>query len=134
MASEKEAKDAEPIIASQTAVVDQLKKGLDSMRTKLSQLSSKRDELVARSKTAAAQEQVQDAVKSIDLTDPTSEISRFEEKIRRQEATVLGRQELAASSLDAQFEQLDASDDAVELDARLAALKAGAPTPSAIEQ
>ena len=77
---------------------------------------------------------MQDAVTSIDLTDPTSEISRFEDKIRRQEATVLGRQELAASSLDAQFEQLDASDDAVELDARLAALKAGTPTPSAIEQ
>jgi len=134
IASEKEATDAEPTIASQTAVVDQLKRGLDAMRTKLSQLSSKRDELIARSKTADAQAQVQDAVKSIDLTDPTSEISRFEDKIRRQEATVLGRQELAASSLDAQFEQLDASDDSVELDARLAALKAGTPTPSAIEQ
>jgi phage shock protein A len=102
------------------------------MRTKLSQLSSKRDELIARSKTADAQLQVQDAVRSIDLTDPTSEISRFEDKIRRQEATVLGQQELAASSLDAQFEQLDASDDAVELDARLAALKSGGPAPSAI--
>jgi phage shock protein A len=134
LASEKEATDAEPTIESQSAVVEQLKRGLDAMRTKLSQLSSKRDELIARSKTADAQTQVQDAIKSIDLTDPTSEISRFEDKIRRQEATVLGRQELAASSLDAQFEQLDASDDSVELDARLAALKAGTPTPSAIEQ
>ncbi|MET4781692.1 PspA/IM30 family protein [Glaciihabitans sp. UYNi722] len=134
IASEKEAKEAEPTIASQTGVVDQLKKGLDSMRTKLAQLSSKRDELIARSKTADAQKQVQDAVKTIDLTDPTSEISRFEDKIRRQEATVLGQQELAASSLDAQFEQLDASDNAVELDARLAALKMGAPTPPAINQ
>ncbi len=134
IAAEKEAKDAEPTIASQTAVVDQLKQGLDAMRAKLAQLSSKRDELVARSKTADAQLQVLDAVKSIDLTDPTSEISRFEDKIRRQEAVVLGQQELAASSLDAQFEQLDASDNAVELDARLAALKAGTPTPPAIEQ
>lgn len=132
IAAEKEAKDAEPTIASQTAVVDQLKRGLDAMRAKLSQLSSKRDELVARSKTADAQRQVHDAVKSIDLTDPTSEISRFEDKIRRQEAVVLGQQELAASSLDAQFEQLDASDNAVELDARLAALKAGSPAPRAI--
>jgi phage shock protein A len=132
IASENEAKDAEPVIASQTTIVEQLKRGLDAMRTKLSQLSSKRDELIARSKTADAQRQVQDAVHSIDLTDPTSEISRFEDKIRRQEATVLGQQELAASSLDAQFEQLDASDDAVELDARLAALKSGGPAPSAI--
>jgi phage shock protein A len=134
IAAEKEAKDAEPTIASQTAVVDQLKKGLDAMRGKLAQLSAKRDELIARSKTADAQKQVLDAVKSIDLTDPTSEISRFEDKIRRQEAAVLGQQELAASSLDAQFEQLDASDNAIELDARLAALKAGAPTPPAIGQ
>ncbi|WP_394768831.1 PspA/IM30 family protein [Lacisediminihabitans sp.] len=132
LSAEKEARDAEPTIASQTAVVDQLKKGLDAMRGKLSQLSSKRDELIARSKTADAQRQVQDAVKSIDLLDPTSEISRFEDKIRRQEAVVMGQQELAASSLDAQFEQLDASDNEVELDARLAALKAGSPPPSAI--
>ena len=127
LAAEKEANDAEPNIASQTIVVDQLKKGLDAMRGKLSQLASKRDQLIARSKTADAQKQVQDAVKSIDLLDPTSEISRFEDKIRRQEATVMGQQELASSTLDAQFEQLDASDDAVELDARLAALKAGTP-------
>jgi phage shock protein A len=132
LSAEKEARDAEPTIASQTAVVDQLKKGLDAMRGKLSQLSSKRDELIARSKTADAQQQVHDAVKSIDLLDPTSEISRFEDKIRRQEAVVMGQQELAASSLDAQFEQLDASDNEVELDARLAALKAGSPPPSAI--
>lgn len=132
MAAEKEARDAEPTIASQSAVVDQLKAGLDAMRGKLSQLSSKRSELIARSKTVDAQRQVQDAVKSIDLLDPTSEISRFEDKIRREEAVVIGHQELAASSLDAQFEQLDASDDAIELDARLAALKAGSPAPRAI--
>lgn len=125
MSAEKEARDAEPIIASQTAVVAQLKQGLDAMRGKLSELSSKRDQLIARAKTAQAQTQVMDAMKSIDILDPTSEISRFEEKVRREEARVLGSQELAASSLDAQFEQLESSDEAVELDARLAALKAG---------
>lgn len=129
LAAEKEATTAEPTIASQTAIVNQLKSGLTAMRGKLSELSSKRDQLIARSKTAEAQKQVLDAVKSIDLLDPTSEISRFEDKIRRQEAVVLGQQELAASSLDAQFEELDASDDAVVLDARLAALKAGSPAP-----
>lgn len=134
LAAEKEARQAEPQIASQTQVVDQLKSGLDAMRGKLTQLSSKRDELIARAKTTEAQRQVQDAVKSIDLLDPTSEISRFEDKIRREEAKVLGAQELAASSLDSQFEALEASDEQVELDARLAALKAGAPTPRAIAE
>jgi len=125
MSAEQEARTAEPIIASQTAIVAQLKQGLDAMRGKLTELSSKRDQLIARAKTAEAQTQVMDAMKSIDILDPTSEISRFEEKVRREEARVLGSQELAASSLDAQFEQLESSDQAVELDARLAALKAG---------
>lgn len=132
LAAENEAKTAAPTIASQTAVVDQLKSGLDAMRGKLSQLIAKRDQLIARSKTVDAQRQVHDAVKSIDILDPTSEISRFEDKIRREEALVLGQQELAASSLDAQFEQLDAADDSVELEARLAALKAGSTSPRAI--
>src|SRR3954463_16468451 len=42
--SEKEAKDAEPTIASQTEVVDKLKEGVNGMRQKLDQLRSKRNE------------------------------------------------------------------------------------------
>lgn len=125
VSAENEAKNAEPTIASQTTVVDQLKAGLDGMRAKLSELTSKRDELVARSKTADAQRQVADAIGSIDILDPTSEISRFEDKIRREEAKVLGQQEIAASSLDSQFESLEDLDKQVEIEARLAALKSG---------
>ncbi|MER5616220.1 PspA/IM30 family protein [Streptomyces sp. NPDC002215] len=121
--SEKEARTAEPVIASQTEVVDRLKSGLDQMRTKLSELKAKRDELVARAKSAEAQNRMMDSVKSIDVLDPTSELSRFEDKVRREEAKALGKQELAASSLDAQFEQLDSLGDSAEIDARLAALK-----------
>ena len=116
--SENEAKQAEPTIASQNAVVDQL--------------ISKRDELVARAKTADAQQQVHDAVKSINVLDPTSELGRFEDKVRRQEAQVAGQQELDASSLDSQFESLDDLGTAAEVDTRLAALKAGAAAPKAV--
>ncbi|MBG6059464.1 phage shock protein A [Cryobacterium sp. MP_M5] len=123
--SEKEAKIAEPQIESQSAVVAQLKNGLNAMKEKLNQLSSKRNELIARSKTAEAQTKVMDAVKSIDIMDPTSEVSRFEDKIRREEARVRGASELAASSLDAQFESLEDLGELTEVDARLAALKAG---------
>ncbi|MFD4143396.1 MULTISPECIES: PspA/IM30 family protein [unclassified Streptomyces] len=122
--SEKEAKTAEPTIASQTQVVDKLKSGLDQMKSKLSELRSKRDELVARAKSAQAQNQMMDAVKNIDVLDPTSELNRFEDKVRREEAKAMGKQELAASSLDAQFEQLDSLGDNAEIEARLAALKA----------
>ncbi|THA80406.1 PspA/IM30 family protein [Streptomyces sp. A0592] len=124
--SEKEARTAEPTIAAQTEVVDKLKSGLESMKNKLAELQAKRDELVARARTAQAQNTMLDAVKSIDVMDPTSDLSRFEEKVRREEAMALGKQELAASSLDAQFESLDDLDRRSEIEARLAALKQGA--------
>jgi phage shock protein A len=130
MSAESEAKGAEPSIASQSEVVDKLKSGLDQMKGKLNELTSKRNELVARSKTAAAQSQVHDAIKSIDFMDPTSEVGRFEEKIRREEAKVRGQQELAASSLDAQFNQLEDLGEQVEIEARLAALKSGGAKPA----
>ncbi|MFI7009076.1 PspA/IM30 family protein [Streptomyces sp. NPDC050145] len=121
--SEKEARDAEPSIATQSEVVGKLKSGLERMKAKLTELQAKRDELVARAKTAQAQNQMLDAAQNIDILDPTSELSRFEDKVRREEARALGKQELAASSLDAQFEELDALGDAAEIEARLAALK-----------
>ncbi|MEU7031791.1 PspA/IM30 family protein [Streptomyces sp. NPDC046275] len=121
--SEKEARTAEPTIAAQTEVVARLKTGLDQMKAKLAELQAKRDELVARARSAQAQNTMMDAVENIDVLDPTSELSRFEDKVRREEAKALGKQELAASSLDAQFEQLDALGDQAEIEARLAALK-----------
>lgn len=116
---------ATPQIAAQTAVVDRLKSGLNDMRGRLTELRTKRDELVARQRAAAAQGQVMDALDRIDVLDPTSELSRFEEKVRRDEARVAGQAELAASSLDAQFESLDDLAAEAEVTRRLAQLKNG---------
>ncbi|WP_372593657.1 PspA/IM30 family protein [Actinotalea sp.] len=124
---EGEARSAEPMIASQTEVVAKLKSGLVQMADKLGQLKSKRDELVARAKSAAAQAQVHEAIGSINVLDPTTEVSRFEEKVRREEARVAGQAEIAASSLDAQFEELEDAGEVIEIEARLAALKGGSP-------
>jgi phage shock protein A len=122
---EKEAKDAEPMIASQTEVVDKLKTGLTNMKEKLDDLKRRRDTLVARAKSAEAQSKVQGAVASINVLDPTSEVARFEEKVRREEARVAGQAELQASSIDAQFEELEDHSVDAEVAARLAALKGG---------
>jgi phage shock protein A len=133
ISSENEAKAAEPQIASQTEVVDKLKSGLNGMKGKLEQLKSKRSELIARAKSAQAQAQVMDAVKSVDILDPTSEVGRFEDKIKREEAKVRGASELAASSLDSQFNQLDDLGEMTEVEARLAALKtSGTPAQAAV--
>jgi phage shock protein A len=129
--AENEAKTALPNLRAQQDVAEKLKTGLAQMRDKLGELTAKRNELVARAKTAEAQTQVQDAIKSIDIMDPTSEIGRFEDKIKREEAKVRGQAELAASSLDAQFENLDDISEQAEIEARLAALKAGSGSGSA---
>ena len=127
MSAESSAKDAEPSIASQNEVVEKLKAGLETMKQKREELVNRRDELVARSKAVQAQAQVQDAVKSVNILDPTSELSRFEDKIRREEARVRGQEELANSTLDAQFEELEDLGHQTEVEARLAALKSGQP-------
>ncbi|WP_298944789.1 PspA/IM30 family protein [uncultured Microbacterium sp.] len=134
ISEENEAHAIAPAIAAQTEVVDKLKDGLNGMKGKLEELRSKRSELLARAKSAEAQNKVHDAVKSIDVLDPTSELGRFEDKVRRQEALASGKAELAASSLDAQFSSLDDVGELTEVEARLAALKAGGPSTAAIEQ
>ncbi|MBS1675345.1 MAG: PspA/IM30 family protein [Actinobacteria bacterium] len=129
ISSEQEAKTAEPQIAAQTEIVDKLKTGLSTMKEKLGELKNKRSELLARAKVAEAQTKVQDAVSSINVLDPTSELGRFEDKVRRQEALAQGKAELAASSLDAQFESLEDIGQLTEVEARLAELKAGSAKP-----
>ncbi|MGF1343844.1 PspA/IM30 family protein [Streptomyces flavovirens] len=126
--AEREAKTAEPSIASQTVVVEKLRAGLDRMKATLSELTSERDEPAARAASAHARNRRTDAVGSVDVMDPMdpmSELHRFDEKVRREEARAVGRHEPAASSLDAQFEELDSLGDSAEIEARLAALKSG---------
>ena len=123
--AENEAKAAEPMIASQQQVVEQLKTGLQQMEAKLGELHSKRDQLIARKKTAEAQVKVQGAIRSINVMDPTSELSRYEDQVRRVEAQAAGQMELAGSSLESQFAELEASGAEMEAEARLAALKSG---------
>lgn len=111
--------------AQQTELADKLKDGLNKLREKREELVQKRDELVARAKMARAQAQVQQTMKSVSVMDPTSELSRFEEGVRRQEAQVRGMDEVSASSLEDQFASLETAEDEQEVDARLAALKKG---------
>jgi phage shock protein A len=122
---EEQAKGLQPTIAQQTEVVAKLKAGMQTMNAKLDELKTRRNELVSRAKMARAQAEVHDALSSVDVMDPTSEISRFEDKIRREEARVAGQAELAASSLDAQFEDLEDESEDAEVEARLAALRSG---------
>lgn len=112
-------------VEQQTEVVDKLKDGLTKIRAKHADLLRRRDELVSRAKMAEAQSTVQHAVRSVSVLDPTNELSRFEDRIRRQEAHVRGMEEVAASSLESQFDELDELGDDLEVQRRLDALKGG---------
>lgn len=119
---EEQASDLATPIAQQAEVVAKLKNGLNTMRVKLEELKTRRDELVGRAKVAEAQTKVVDALKSINITDPTSELTRFEDRIRREEARAAGMAEVSASSLEAQFDRLDDVADDAEIERRLSEL------------
>jgi phage shock protein A len=122
---ESQAQTLETQASQQSDLAEKLKDGLNKLRSRREELVQKRDELVSRAKMVQAQQQVQTSLRSVSVMDPTSEISRFEERIRRQEAQVRGMEEVAASSLEEQFASLESADDELEVDARLAALKSG---------
>ncbi len=116
-------------IEQQTALTDKLKDGLTKLRQKREDLVQKRDELVSRAKMARAQQQVQEAVRDVSVMDPTSDLNRFEEKIRRQEAMARGMAEVSASSLEDQFDVLEETQDELEIEERLKQLKGGSGVP-----
>ena len=122
---EKQVKTFAPQIARQRELTEQLKSGLAKLKAKREELVQKRNELVGRAKMAKARVQVQKAVKGVSVMDPTSELTRFEERVRREEAYAKGMEEVAASSLEEQFAQLEDDEDTVEVEARFAKLKAG---------
>jgi phage shock protein A len=130
---ESQIKTFETQITQQTELTDKLKDGLNKLRAKREELVNKRDELVSRAKMARAQRQVQEAVREVSVMDPTSELNRFEDRIRREEAMARGMEEVASSSIEEEFAALESDEDEAEVEARLASLKQGAasPTPSA---
>ncbi|WP_114907237.1 PspA/IM30 family protein [Ornithinimicrobium murale] len=120
---ENDASAARPAIEQQNVTVEKLKEGLVSMKTKLEELKSKRGTLVARARSVEAQAKVNDAMRSIDVMDPTSDLGRFEEKIKREEALVAGRAEAQTTSIEDQFDELEDHSHDAEIEARLAALR-----------
>lgn len=128
---EKQATALQAKVDADTITVNGLKEGLTKMEVKLGELKDKRQELISRAKMAQAQVNVQQAVASVNAADPTSELARFEERIRRQEAQAKGLAEVQSNSLDDQFASLEDDEVAVEAEARLAALKGKTPVGAA---
>lgn len=108
-------------LATQSEVVDKLKGDLQALQSKYEEIVRNRETLIARHRTARAQQKVQQTAAAMAGIDPTSELSRMEEKIALEEARARAGQELDESSLDRRFQELEADPDVED---ELAALKA----------
>jgi len=112
-------------VRQQRDLTDKLRSGLEQLRMKREELVRKREQLTSRSRMARAQIKVQEAVRDVSTMDPSSELRRFEDRVRHEEALAQGMEAVASESIDEQFAQLAADDDEQEVEARLARLKAG---------
>lgn len=106
---------------TQRNLVTKLKDDLAKLEFKYDDALRRRDELVARSRRAAAQQKMVQQAQRFDVKDPTSELSRMEQKILSQEAQVSALEDMEKTTLDAQFEELERNDG---IEDELAKLKA----------
>jgi phage shock protein A len=106
---------------SQQEAVEKLKTALRNLEAKYEETKRQRDVLIARSRRARTQVQIQKVSASLNVTDPTAELARMEDRIRRQEALAEAQEELEGDTFDKRFQELEGD---AELEERLAALKA----------
>jgi phage shock protein A len=112
----------------QESTVAKLKDQLRQLEAKYQSTLSHRDSLIARQRRARAQQQVATSLTVFTPYDPSAELERMERKIRGDEARAMAAIEIGEESFDAQFRELDYDS---EVEAELAALKAGRSSPVA---
>ncbi len=108
-------------LASQQEMVVKLKGQLQQLESKYESARANRDVLIARQRRAEAVQSVSSTLSGIKSLDPGEELDRMERRIRSNEARALAEQEMATTSLDAQFNALGGD---VEVEDDLAKLKA----------
>lgn len=96
-----------PGIEDQQDLVEGLKRGIEQMEQSFEELKEKRDLLLSRARFADAQSTVAVAVRESDSSNATSRMSALEQEVKEREARALGEMELANSSVEAQFRQLE---------------------------
>ena len=130
------------IITAQRESIDVLSSGVGQLKSKLSGLRHRQAAMATGPDSAgpdsagpdsaepgSTRARLQDAITTIEITDPSSELALFEDKVRREEARAHGAEALSASALDDQLSAVDDIDsadiDSAEIDERLKAVKAG---------
>ena len=105
---------------AQHKAVVKLKADLAALDAKYQDARRRKDTLIARAKSVAAQQQIASASAKISSVDYGSDLARMERRIQEKEARAAASEELKKSSVDDEFEKLGVDD---EIEKRLAALK-----------
>ncbi|ACK70571.1 phage shock protein A, PspA [Gloeothece citriformis PCC 7424] len=108
-------------LEQQSATVDQLKRNLVALESKISEAKTKKNMLQARSKAAKANEDLQKTLGNIGTSSAMGAFERMEQKVLEAEARSQAVGELAGSGLEDQFRMLESGSD---VDDELALLKA----------
>jgi len=110
-------------LQSQQEMVAKLKMQLQQLETKYESARANRDVLIARQRRAEAVQKVSSTMSGLKSLEPGEELDRMERRIRSNEARALAEQDLASSSMSAQFAELDSGleveDDLQKLKARV---------------
>ena len=104
----------------QSATVENLKRSLIQLESKISEAKTKKEMLKARSRAAKAQEQLEGIVGGMNTSSAAAAFERMEEKVMLQEARAQSAAELTGADLESQFAQLESGSD---IDDELAAMK-----------
>lgn len=104
----------------QARQVEQLKDALDRLESKLQEARTKKDLLIARSRRAQAERQINETMARVDTTGVTGHFERIEDKVRTQEARAKAMSSLDRDTYDERFAQLETES---EVDKQLADLK-----------
>ena len=105
----------------QTVQVDSLRKNLIALESKISEAKTKKNMLVARSRAAKANEELQKTLGSINTSSSVGAFERMEAKVIELEASSQAYGELEGIGIEHQFAALEAGSD---VDDELAMLKA----------
>lgn len=105
---------------TQSVTVDQLKRSLLGLESKLAEAKTKKDMLKARASAAKATEQLQSTTSGLNTSSAMAAFERMEDKVLQMEAKSQAVAELAGADLESQFMALEAGGD---VDVELAAMK-----------
>lgn len=106
---------------AQSAQVAMLKDGLRKLEAKISEAESKKELLIARHRSAKAQEQMHKTLTGVQGMGSLSHFDRLERKVEQQEARAQAYTDLSTDTLDTRFAALEEES---EVERQLRALKA----------